>query len=132
MTGFNLQLIGKDILLRKLEPPNFKKPVSEAIRKITVWYHQTVIVSTPVDTNRLRSSIYAKHEGESGSVFTSNVQYAGFVEYGTHKMKARHVERGSQVRVLGKGMFTYALELLHEKMPDFGKDIIKAIKVRFE
>lgn len=131
MTGFRFELIGKEALLRKLDKRNFNKPVANSIRKITLWYHSTVQTSTPVDTGRLRGSIAFKVEPKAGTVFT-NVQYAPFVEYGTHKMEARHVKRGSSARVLGIGMFTYALEQLHQKMGEFLGDLAKGIKVRFE
>jgi len=111
MTGFRLELVGKDKLLRRLDKKNCKKPIAESIKKITMWFETTVKVSTPVDTGRLRSSITSNIEPESGTIFT-NAQYAPYVEYGTSRMKARHVERGSSVRQLGKGPFTYTLELL--------------------
>jgi len=131
MTGFSFQLLGKAALLGKLDKGNFKKPVSTSIRKITMWFQATVMAATPVDKTRLRSSISAKVEPQSGEVFT-NVKYAPFVEYGTSKMEARHVERGSSARILGKGPFTYALEQLQNKMGQFLGELARGIKVRFE
>ena len=131
MTGFTIALIGKDALLKKLEQRNFKKPVADSVRKMTLWFHSTVQVSTPVDTGRLRSSIALKIEPKEGEVFT-NVQYAPFVEYGTRKMEARHVKRGSSARILGTGMFAYTLEQLHQKMGAFLGDLAQGIKVRFQ
>lgn len=131
MIGFRFQLIGATQLLKKLDKRNFKSPVDKSIRKITTWYHQTVVVSTPVDKSRLRPSISMRVQGQTGEVFT-NIEYAPFVEYGTRKMKARHVDRGSSARRLGKGPFTHALEQLHHKMGAFMGDLAQAIKVRFE
>lgn len=131
MTGFRLELIGKEALLRKLDKGNFKKPVKDSIRKITLWFEATTKASTPVDTGRLRASVASKIQGQGGEVFT-NVQYAPFVEYGTQKMEARHVERGSSGRILGIGPFTYALERLHSKMGEFLGGLAKGIKVRFD
>src|SRR3546814_5372577 len=42
----------------------------------------------PVDTGKLRDSIEKKLEGESVTVGPRNVDYAGFVEYGTSDRKS--------------------------------------------
>lgn len=126
-----IKILGKDELLRKLDQHNFNKPVSDAIRKMTIWFEANVKVSTPVDTGRLRSSIASRIEPQAGEIFT-NVQYAPFIEYGTHKMEARHVMRGSSARIKGKGMFTYTLEQLQQKMSESLGGLAQAIKVRFE
>jgi len=131
MTGLKFEVVGVEALLRKLSKDNFKQPISDSIKKMTVWFEANVKVSTPVDTGRLRSSIAARINPQEGQVFT-NVKYAPFVEYGTHKMEARHVERGSSARKLGQGMFSYTLEQLQNKMRDFTNDLVKSIKVRFE
>lgn len=133
MTGFRFELIGKEALLRKLDKGNFKKPIAGSIRKITLWYHRTAQAATPVDMNRLRPSVSAKYGPDSGQVFT-NVEYAPYVEYGTHKMEARHVERGSAARIKGKdqGPFTWALRQLHDQMGQFLGELAKGIKVRFD
>ena len=131
MIGFRFQLIGKANLLKRLDKRKASKPVAQSIRKLTHWFEATAKVSTPVDTGRLRSSIASEVKPHTGQVFT-NVQYAPFVEYGTRKMEARHVDRGSSVRRLGKGPFTHALEQLHHKMGAFMGDLAQAIKVRFE
>lgn len=131
MTGFRIELIGKEALLDKLDKGNFKKPVAGAIRKMTLWFEATAKASTPVDTGRLRASVSSTIDAQGGEVFT-NVKYAPFVEYGTQKMEARHVERGSSGRILGIGPFTYALEQLHSKMGEFLGNLAKGIKVRFD
>jgi len=43
----------------------------------------------PVDTGRLRNSITHQRYDENTEVVGSNVEYAPFVELGTHKMAAR-------------------------------------------
>jgi hypothetical protein len=45
---------------------------------------------TPVDTGLLRSNWKAKLEG-NGIVWQNDTSYAGFVELGTRKMRARHM-----------------------------------------
>ena len=131
MTGFRLQVLGINKVLKRLDKHNSKKPIGESIRKITMWFEATAKVSTPVDTGRLRSSIASRLEAHAGVIFT-NVQYAPFVEYGTRKMKARHVEMGSSTRRLGKGPFTYTLEQLQHKMKSFLGNMAHGIKVGFE
>ena len=129
--ALKIEVIGKEALLRKLNKGNFKRPVDESIRKITTWFAAEVKVSTPVDTGHLRSSIASRIEPQGGAVFT-NKEYAPFVEYGTHKMVARYVVRGSSSRKLGKGPFTYVVGLLKDKMKGFSQDIVKKLKVRFD
>lgn len=43
----------------------------------------------PVDTGNLRNSITHQRYDENTEVVGSNVEYAPYVELGTHKMKAR-------------------------------------------
>lgn len=43
----------------------------------------------PVDTGRLRNSITHEQFSEDTEVIGTNVEYAPYVELGTHKMKAR-------------------------------------------
>lgn len=131
MTGMSFKLKGVDTVLRKLQGTNYKKPVSDTIRKMTLAYHNLVVTSTPVDTSRLRSSVSFNVEAKEGKVWT-NVEYAPFVEYGTRFMEARHVKRGSSVRVKGQGMFAYALEQLNEKMGQFMKGLKEGIQARFD
>lgn len=132
MKAIKFELLGKEALMRKLDSNNFKRPISESIRKLTLWFEANVIVSTPVITTRLRSSVTSKIEPQGGAVFT-NVEYAPFVEYGTKRMEARHVERGSSARRLGIGPFTYVMEkLLPDKMRNFSGEIVKKLKARFE
>jgi HK97 gp10 family phage protein len=126
----NIKVLGIEQLLKKLQKETIKEPVDEGIKKATLWTERTVKVSTPVDTGRLRSSITARILGQTGRIGTI-VQYAKFVEYGTRKMEPRHVVEGSSTRIKGKGMFTYTMELLREKIKDFIDDMGKQITARF-
>lgn len=127
---FDLKIIGLQALLKHCQPETIREPVDEGIRKATLWTERTIRVSTPVDTGRLRSSITSVILGQTGKVGT-NVQYAQFVEYGTRKMEPRYVVEGSAIRIKGKGMFTYTMELLKDKIKDFMTDIGKEIVARF-
>jgi len=127
----NVKVLGIEQLLKKLQKETIKEPVGQGIKKATLWTERTLKQSTPVDTERLRSSYSSQVLGQTGRIAT-NVQYAQFVEYGTRKMEPRHVVKDSTTRVLGKGMFTYTMELLKEKIGEFITDIGKAIVARFD
>lgn len=129
--NLSFSVSGVERVLKKMDAATVDKQLADSIRKITMWFHSTVMTSTPVVTARLRSSVSSKVTPTSGYVFT-NVDYAPFVEYGTKRMEARHVERGSSTRRLGKGPFTYALEQLEAKMESFIGEMGKAIKARLE
>ena len=67
----------------------------ETIKKLAGGLAKAVLVverqakeDCPVDTGRLRASITSEVSGLEGKVGT-NVEYAGFVEYGTSKMPAK-------------------------------------------
>jgi len=105
------------------------KPLTNGIRKITLYYDGLVKKATVVDTGRLRSSITNRIQPNMGEVGT-NVKYASFIEYGTEKMEARHMERGS--KKLGQGMFDYALGLLRTWLDRGEHGIHKDIDARFE
>ena len=117
MTTVKIQ--GMDELQRKLKPDTVKRPLDAGIKKIALTLEGLVKKGTVVDTGRLRSSIFTQY-GATTLVGT-NVEYAPFVEYGTAKMEARHME--GSAKITGKGMFAYGLEQLKQKMGDLLKGI---------
>ena len=125
-TGFTLEIKGDKELAKKLKKETITQPVGEGIKKITLFLDREIKMATPVDTGRLRSSVTSQITAEFGKVGTS-VQYSSFVEYGTKKMEARHVEGGR--RVFGQGMFAYGLQKLQARIGEFLKDIGNAISV---
>jgi len=127
---FDFKIIGLDLLKKKCEKSTIQEPVNEGIRKIAIWMQKTVMVSTPVDTGRLRSSTTLQFIGDTAKIGT-NVQYAQYVEYGTKYMEPRYVKEGGSGRILGTGPFTRAMELLQGKIKDFLNEIGKAIEVKF-
>ncbi len=127
--GFSFEIKGIENLAKKLGKEAINDPVAEGIKKITQFLHTEVQKATPVDTGNLRGSITRQITPQFGKVGTFT-PYASFVEYGTTRMKARHVE-GGQRRVLGIGMFTYGMQKLQSRIGDFLKDVGKAIEVRF-
>ena len=127
---FDYKVEGAEELKKKLTGDIVKTPLSEGLKKLIAWLHREVSTSTPVDTGRLRAGVTSEVAAEFGKVANS-VYYAGFVEYGTSKMEARHVLPGTSTRVLGKGPFTRGMEELNKRIGDFLKDIGEAISVRF-
>jgi HK97 gp10 family phage protein len=67
-------------------------PIAKELLRRTIKVENTAKSLTPVDTGRLRSSI--THElGREGRRFVArvgtNVEYAGYVEFGTRRMRAQ-------------------------------------------
>ena len=133
MAGFKISVFGAQPLIKLMT--GFKGPLAQDVGRGTqqmgMKYQALVMKATPVDLNRLRSSITAQTQGMQTAVGT-NVEYASFVEYGTPSgsMQPRHVE-GGQTRVLGKGMFTYAMEQFRQGIKNGAKEIAKDIEGRF-
>ena len=125
-----IKLVGIEKLTKALSKETVKQPLEAGIKKITLLLDRFVKQSTPVDTNRLRSSIHSEVKPLYGKVGTI-VPYAPFVEYGTARMDARHVNPGSQVRIFGEGMFSAGSKLVMEKFPDLMKEIGVAIQSKW-
>ena len=120
-----INIIGMDKLQKKLTGNTVKKPLDDGVKKITFALEGEVKKATVVDTGVLRSGTFSKF-GEGFAAVGTNVRYAPFVEYGTAKMEARHMEGGA--KVFGTGMFAYGLSQLKKKMGDF----LKAIGLNIE
>jgi phage gpG-like protein len=126
----SFKLIGASVLIQKLQDPTtITKPLDNGIKRLTLQIEALVKRATVVDTGRLRASVTHQIEQREAWVGT-NVQYAQYVEYGTHKMAARHMEGGS--KVFGKGMFTYALEQIRKILGKEQETIAKDIQEGFE
>ena len=117
-----IEVKGTEELNKKLQPPTVKQPLAEGIKKITLALDREAKMATPVDTGVLGASIANEIAPEYGRIMTQ-VGYASFVEYGTKKMEPRHVTEGSTQRVLGLGMFGYAIQVISKKMSDFMKEL---------
>jgi len=129
MPGFGLKILGLKELQKKLKPSTIKKPLGDGVKKIVFTLESEVKKATVVDTGLLRSSITSELIEDGGKVGT-NVEYATFVEYGSQKMEARHMEGGR--KVLGRGgMFVYGFRQLQEKMGDLLKGIGASIQARW-
>ncbi len=127
---FTLKFIGGKKLFNALKSSKtISKPLDNGIRRITLQYDNLVKKATVVDTGRLRSSIHHELNPKRASVGT-NVVYAQFVEYGTSRMAARHMEGSS--KVLDEGMFAYAWGKLKDWLSKGKHDIHVNIDKEFK
>ena len=69
-------------------------------------------------------------EDENSFVVDGLLIHNSFVEYGTDKMEARHVE-GTNTRILGTGPFAYAMEQFKAGVKNGAKEIAKDVENRF-
>lgn len=82
----------------------FKQDATKELLKVLLKIEMRAKALAPVDTGRLRSSI--GHEigtigGEVAGTVGTNVEYAGYLEFGTYKMSARPFLRPAAQAVLG-------------------------------
>lgn len=131
MAGFKFVVTGADPLIKTLTGFKGKLSgiISDNVSNMGMRFEALAKKATPVDTGRMRASITSQNQGQQ-TVVGTNVEYASFVEYGTSKMDARHVE-GAQARVLGVGPFTYAMEQFKSGIKNGAKEIAKDIEGRF-
>ena len=127
--GMKLTVIGVDKLQKKLQPKNVTQPVNDGIKKATGLLHREVMMATVRKTNRLASSMTTQFGAGFGQVGT-NVEYASAVEFGRGAMEARHMEGGT--KVLGEGMFSFALKKLRSKMKSLLGDVANSIEARWK
>jgi HK97 gp10 family phage protein len=74
MSGFSL-----DVSVSNFETPDFSKFLDEVMQQVVVRAQ----ARTPVRTGTLRDSIGAKKVDDSTYAVGSDVEYAGFIEFGT-------------------------------------------------
>ena len=137
--GVTLSIIGLEILKKKLSEKNVTQPLDAGIKKATLLLDREVkmatVVGTPESTGipgyvggRLRASMTSQFGAGFGQVGT-NVQYAPIVEFGAGNIQARHME--GSAKILGEGMFSFALKKLAGKMKDILGDVANAIEARW-
>jgi len=128
---FNIFSLGLDTVINLFSgfKSNMTSTLSKGAERIGVRLEALIKKATPVDTGNLRSSITTRTNGMQ-TVVGSDVVYAQFVEYGTKRMEARHVE-GGQKRILGVGPFAYGVSQLEAGVANQEKEIAKDIENRF-
>lgn len=140
--GMTIKLIGAEKLIKSLiKQATIKEPIDKELRKLAVsakgkLIKATVVGLKPKGTGFARANIertpiqYAQfqaivtHDSGPGS------SYIPFLETGTSKMEARHME-GRTTKVLGEGMFSYVKRWLAGKVADAAKHIAKDIEGKF-
>lgn len=80
---FELTVDNSDLLLRLM-----KESCQKALEAVGLQAEGHAKKKCPVDTGRLRNSITHTTDEEAAYIGT-NVEYAGYVEYGTSRMKAQ-------------------------------------------
>lgn len=131
MPGMSIKVLGGRKIIKALTASKtISGPMNKGIRKITLKMEGLTKKATVVDTGRLRSSITHRYAGSRGFVGTS-VKYASYLEEGTSRMEARHAEPGKP-RVLGVGMFEYALGQLKKWIGNAEKDVARDIEKEFK
>lgn len=68
--------------------PNMTAEVRAAVKETGAFARKILPTNTPVDTGKMAAS-WKVGTGERTLVISNGVPYAGFVEYGTRKMRAR-------------------------------------------
>ena len=117
MTRLSIEIEeGKELAEKLQKSSTVEKPLADRLRKLVLTLEGIAKKATVVDTGRLRASITHTYEEKSGFIGT-NVQYAPFVEYGTKRMAARHMDGAT--KVLGQGMFDYTIQSSKDEIGDF-------------
>ena len=65
-----------------------KEAIQAALKEISEQAQSYATMLCPVDTSRLKNSIEADYDSDTAYIGT-NVEYAGYVELGTRKMKSQ-------------------------------------------
>lgn len=108
-----------------------KKPVESNLPKLALKIERNVKMATVVgESGRLRASMTRSMPTKESALIGTNVEYAEFVEYGTYKMEARHMEGG--FKVLGEGMFAYTLRRMEPDLKDFEVKIAREVEGEFK
>lgn len=71
----------------------FPKELSTIVKQASLVAETTAAKKAPVDTGRLRQSIRRVEKGKYEVVVYTNVNYASYQEFGTHKMRGKHFMR---------------------------------------
>lgn len=122
-------------LAKKYQSNVGKDLINEHVKNVTLKAEREIkkaakmTKTTPyTPTGRLAASIshvLSHFEAKVGTMVT----YAPFVERGTFKMEARHMEGGS--KIYGEGPFGYTERILEGMLPDEEKELVKNMEVAY-
>ncbi len=126
--AINVQVLGAEEIIKALTNKDILSNVNKELSKLAIKMANRAKKATVVDTGRLRASIATQMSDLSAEIGT-NVEYAPFVEFGTSKMEARHLEGSS--KVLGEGMFTFTVNNSQEDIDKFSDEMGKIMSDRW-
>jgi len=134
--GMTIKLIGAEKLIKSLSSKDtINKPAEAGLKKLAMSAKGELVKATVVDTGAARSNIastpiqYASFQAIVTHSAGPGSGYIPFLETGTVKMEARHMEGGS--KVLGVGMFSYVRKWIAGKMSEATRHIAKDIEDKF-
>lgn len=126
--AINVQIFGAEEISKALANKDILSGVNKELSKLAIKMANRAKKATVVDTGRLRASIATRMSDLSAEIGT-NIEHAPFVEYGTAKMEARHME--GSTRVLGEGMFNYTVNNSQEDIDKFSDELGKIMSDRW-
>jgi len=136
--GIVIKLIGAKKLIGSLTSKDtVSKPTEAGLKKLAMSAKGELIKATVVAEGTARSNIaaapiqYASFQAIVTHGAGPGSSYIPFLETGTSKMEARHMEGGRKVIGEGEGMFSYVRKWLAGKMSEAAKHIAKDIEHKF-
>lgn len=125
MGGSTIEVRGDKEVARAMRK-GAKAAAEQALKKLTIRVLANVIKATVVDTGNLRSSMAHEFLGTLASRIGTLVEYGEYVEYGTERMEARHMEGGT--KVLGEGMMAYTQRTMEPDIRAFETEVVKSVE----
>ena len=136
--GIIIKMIGADRIIKSLiSKDTVSSPAGSGIKKLAMSAKAELIKSTVVAEGTARSNIaaapiqYAQFSALITHGSGPGSKYIPFLETGTSKMGARHMEGGKKIICEGEGMFTYVKKWLSGKLKDAANHIAKDIEGKF-
>ncbi len=84
----SIDIVGDAAAVFSAYADSMKDKIEAAVAKAGKIVEGDAKAACPVDTGRLRQSITSEAAGMSANI-GANTEYAGYVEFGTYKMKAQ-------------------------------------------
>lgn len=134
--GMIIKLVGAERILKSLASKDtVGKPAEAGLKKLATSAKGELVKATVVDEGIARSNIasapiqYAPFRAIVTHSSGPGSSYIPFIESGTSKMEARHMEGGT--KILGEGMFSYVRKWLAGKVAEASRHIAKDIEDKF-
>jgi len=138
MFGLTIKLIGAEKLIKSLTSKDtVGKPAEAGLKKLALQAKTKLIKATVADEGIARANIadapiqYAPFRAIVTYSAGPGQRYIPFLEMGTSKMGARHMEGSTKVIGKGQGMFSYVKKWLAGKVTEAANHIAKDIEGKF-